>query len=541
MIFSSYEFLFFFLPASCLGFLFLLQRKSRKLALVFLVLASLFFYGWWDPIYLLLIGASIVINYTLGLGLQSPKFHLQNIHIPKKIILISGISINIGLITYFKYIGLFSETFSAIFNLGWTKPEVVLPLAISFFTFEQIAFLIDTYQGKTQEKNFLNYCLFVLFFPRLIAGPIVLHQEIISQFFQPVSKLLTSKNIAVGITLFSIGLFKKAVIADNLAPFANKVFQFSAQGQSPTFLVAWCGVLAYAGQLYFDFSGYSDMAIGAARLFGIKLPVNFNSPYKAKDISDFWRRWHMTLSHFLRNYLYIPLGGNRLGETRRQINLMITMLLGGLWHGAGWNFVLWGGLHGLYLIIHRRWQLLCRDKQWKFEQNIRWFPLLEIAVTFLSVLVAWVFFRAPTLASAQTVLAGMLGLNGVTMPSGLGKYFGVFKYVGIKFEGVATPGFSIVTAGTMITLALAIIWFLPNTQEWLRYHEPTLNYSALNDQSQGIEQPKSDQTNGTRWEQSIWNHLAWQPTLAWAFLTMLITTIGIYSISGNNEFIYFNF
>src|SRR4029078_9582961 len=250
------------------------------------------------------------------------------------------------------------ETTNTIFNLQNSNVDIILPLAISFFTFQQIDYLADLYQNKAYVPSLLKYFLFNTFFPQLIAGPIVHHGEIIPQFENKKIFQLNARNLAIGFTIFFMGLFKKVAIADNIAPIANQVFHLANIGVTPTFWEAWTGAFIYSFQLYFDFSGYSDMAIGLACLFGISLPINFNSPYKATNIIDFWRRWHITLSRFLRDYLYIPLGGHRLGSGRRYANLVITMLLGGLWHGASWTFVVWGGLHGVYLMINHGWRHL---------------------------------------------------------------------------------------------------------------------------------------------------------------------------------------
>lgn len=265
--------------------------------------------------------------------------------------------------------------------------NIILPIGISFYTFTQIAFLVDTYQEKVNEYRFIHYLLFVTYFPHLIAGPVLHHKEMMPQFADSRIYKFSTTDFAVGLTIFCIGLAKKVLIADNLAPYANPLF---SGADAPSLFIAWGGVLAYTFQLYFDFSAYSDMAIGLSRLFGVKLPLNFNSPYKATNISEFWGRWHMTLSRFLMDYLYIPLGGNRTGIIRRYRNLITVMLLGGLWHGAGWNFVIWGGLHGVYLIIHHGWGKL--SELLNFPVNLVLWRLTATSITFLSVCFAWVFF-----------------------------------------------------------------------------------------------------------------------------------------------------
>jgi D-alanyl-lipoteichoic acid acyltransferase DltB (MBOAT superfamily) len=298
--------------------------------------------------------------------------------------------------------------------------HLLLPLAISFFTFQQIAFLIESYKAERKEYDFLNYALFVTFFPQLIAGPIVYHREMMPQFAKLRNKILNYRNIALGIFIFSIGLFKKVVIADTFAVWANTGFDVA---NTLNLFEAWATSLSYTFQLYFDFSGYTDMAIGIALLFNIKLPINFNSPYKALSIQDFWRRWHITLSRFLRDYIYIPLGGNRIGSFRTYSNLMITFIIGGLWHGAGWTFLFWGLLHGLALSIHKLWQML-GFKMWTW---FAWF------ITFNFVNIAWIFFRAKEWDDAIKVLSSMFSLDNIVLPSFLVDKLEFLNSYGVNF------------------------------------------------------------------------------------------------------------
>ncbi len=398
MLFNSFEFIFLFLPIALSGY-FLINLQNNRLAKLWLVLASLFFYSWWNIKYLPLILVSIIFNYTIGKLLSSPTLSFN-----RKTILITGLVGNVGLLGYYKYADFFVSNLNLVLNTNLAMLNIVLPLAISFFTFQQIAYLVDTYKGEAKEYDFLNYALFVSFFPQLIAGPIVHHKEMMPQFISLENHRRRYENLAKGLFIFLIGLFKKVVIADTFAVWANFGFDLAPV---LTFVEAWLVSLAYTFQLYFDFSGYTDMAIGAALLFNINLPLNFFSPYKALSIQDFWRRWHMTLSRFLRNYIYIPLGGNRRGEFITYRNLMLTFLIGGLWHGAGWNFVFWGFLHGLALVIHRFWRKLGM----KMNTILAWF------ITFNFVNIAWVFFRAKTWADALKVLKGMLGLNGIVLPN----------------------------------------------------------------------------------------------------------------------------
>ena len=391
MLFNSYEFIFFFLPLVYLCY-FLLQRYTRPVyAKVFLVLSSLFFYSWWNPVYLPLILGSMLFNYLVGRQLSR-----QN---RPKYLLIIGVGANLALLGYFKYADFFISNANFLFGTKIPLLHLVLPLAISFFTFQQIAYLVDSYRHETKEYNFLNYALFVTFFPQLIAGPIVHHKEMMPQFSDATNRHPRAANIAEGLFIFAIGLFKKVVIADTFAVWATEGF---SHPDALHFADAWITSLSYTFQLYFDFSGYTDMAIGAALLFNIRLPQNFDSPYKATSIQDFWRRWHITLSRFLRDYIYIPLGGNRKSEPRTYYNLMTTFLLGGIWHGAGWTFLFWGALHGAALVLHRLWKKAGKT----MPLILAWF------VTFMFINISWVFFRAKDFHDAFLVLKGMSGYNG---------------------------------------------------------------------------------------------------------------------------------
>lgn len=500
MLFNSYEFIFLFLPIVLLGFFTLSIFKSRVLSIGWLVAASLFFYGYWNPKYLLLIITSIIFNYFLG-NLINKKIKDKPL---SSRLLILGIIANLACIGYFKYAHFLVSNVTTILGnnyLEFNLQNIILPLGISFFTFQQIAYLIDSYQNKLQNSSFLNYCLFVTFFPQLIAGPIVHYQEMIPQFEQKETYRINWENIAVGLSIFSIGLFKKVVLADSIAIYANPVFTAAEQGQSLTFLAAWLGALAYTFQLYFDFSGYADMAIGMARMFGIILPLNFYSPYKSVNITEFWRRWHMTLSRFLRDYLYIPLGGNRQGITRRYINLMITMLLGGLWHGAGWTFVIWGGLHGCYLVINNGWHTFRRYvlKQ-DLTQSTIFGQILGQIITFIAVVIAWVFFRATTLDSAVHIVQSMVGFHGFSL---------------------ATKGFEFPTKLFLILFVIAA--FLPNTQQIMNNYNPALLTYKM--------KPKY----------SIPKWLQWRPNYTWSVIITLFNFLCIIKLSKISEFLYFQF
>ena len=331
MLFNSYEFIFIFLPITFAGF-FLLGTYKKNYAMLWLVAASFVFYGYWDYRYVPLLFASILFNYLVGRQIENTR---------SKKWLVLGIVVNVLLLGYFKYTDFFLGTINDIAGESYfALPHIVLPLGISFFTFTQSAYLVDVYRGEAVNSSFVAYCEFVTIFPHLIAGPIINYKEMLPQFLAGKTFKINYDNLAMGISIFAMGLFKKVAIADKLAICANAAFSHT---ESLTFLEAWIGALSYTFQLYFDFSGYSEMAIGLGLMFNLKLPINFNSPYQAASIIDFWRRWHMTLGAWVRDYLYIPMGGNRHGEFAKMRNLFVSMMIIGLWHGAGWIFVLWGG------------------------------------------------------------------------------------------------------------------------------------------------------------------------------------------------------
>lgn len=439
MLFNSHAFIFVFLPITFFIYFYLNHKRLTEAGKAFLVFSSLFFYSWWDMAYLPLILSSMLFNYVIGSSLTKTDFKNS---FSKKSILTVGIISNLMLLAYFKYADFFIENINYSLDLNIDLLNLALPLAISFFTFQQIAYLVDSYRRETSEYDLLNYAVFVTFFPQLIAGPIVHHKEIMPQFASARNKLANYRNIALGIYIFSMGLFKKVVIADSFSVWAAAGFDTSA---SLNLFAAWATSLSYTFQLYFDFSGYADMAIGLALLFNIKLPINFNSPYKAVNIQDFWRRWHITLSRFLRDYVYIPLGGNRISSFRTYNNLMVTFILGGIWHGAGWTFVFWGFLHGAALVIHRLWA--------EFGFGLRTWASWFITFNFINV--SWVFFRAKDWGDAAKVLSGMLGFNGVMLPE---KYVEKLAYVsqyGIEFGSVFEQ-----IAGKNKTLTYLILAFI---------------------------------------------------------------------------------
>ena len=397
--------------------------------------------------------------------------------------MVLGIAFNLGLLGWFKYSAFFVDNINAVAGTSFSLGTIILPLAISFFTFQQIAYLIDVYRGLVVETGLLRYCLFVTFFPQLIAGPIVHHSEMLPQFARRVGSGFSSRHFAVGVTIFTIGLIKKLAIADPLGHHADRVFEIAAYGDPLTFVSAWYGTVAFGLQIYFDFSGYSDMAIGLARMFGVRLPLNFDSPYKAVNIIEFWRRWHMTLSRFLRDHLYIPLGGNRRGRLRRHANLMSVMLLGGLWHGASWNFVIWGGLHGLFLLVNHAWRGLRGALGWSGDGSTALGRGLSWALTLFAVFFAWAFFRAQGWDAAMVIIDGLTGRAGVIIPDSysvrLGPLVPLLADLGVQF-GVEPDAAVYPTRGDLgqIVLVLMIVLAAPNTQQLMAETEPALGYRA---------------------------------------------------------------
>ncbi|HPF46965.1 MAG: MBOAT family protein [Alphaproteobacteria bacterium] len=406
MLFNSYEFIFVFLPVTFCVYFFLNHKKLTIAANAFLALASLFFYSWWNIIYLPLILSSILFNYYIGQKIHASLGN-ESSRISPKSILTFGVVVNLALLGYFKYSDFFISNTNLLLGTHFTLLHLVLPLAISFFTFQQISYLVDSYKGKVNEHNFINYSLFVTFFPQLIAGPIVHHKEMMPQFAMLRSKLINYKNIATGLFIFSIGLFKKLVFADTFA----KWVYFGYGGTEPMdFFGAWASATSFYHQIYFDYSGYADMAIGLGLMFNIHIPINFLSPPKSKSVKEFWTRWNMTLSRFLRDYIFLPLGGARKGRFRTYLAVMATFLLGGLWHGADWTFVLWGFLHGTAVVICHTWK---KYSSIKFYDWFNWF------LTSFFLTVTGVLFSAPTWDAAVRVFKGMVAFDKIILPTEL--------------------------------------------------------------------------------------------------------------------------
>ncbi len=527
MLFNSYVFIFAFFPIVFFGF-FCIGKHSHALGSLWLVSASLFFYGWWDIRFVSLLLGSIVFNYSAGYLIGHKIAHTSAKQ--SKTILATAITANLILLGYFKYANFFADTLNHLTGTLLPIGEVILPLGISFFTFTQIAFLVDTYQGKVKEFNFVHYTLFVTYFPHLIAGPVLHHKEMMPQFAKRDVCLLNLNNVAVGLSIFVLGLAKKVLIADSLADFSTPIFTAVAAGGQPMLFEAWLGALTYTLQLYFDFSGYSDMAIGLSLMFNVRLPMNFNSPYKATSIIDFWRRWHITLSHFLRDYIYIPLGGSRNGKAQRYLNLMITMLLGGLWHGAGWTFVIWGGLHGFYLMVNHAWRGIKNKIGWGEGGTMA--KLGSGALTFLAVIVGWVFFRADSFSSAMTLLHGMLGMNGVTLPTSLQAKLGdsFSQYDWIVFNDL---GGEIKKAKLIVSVSLLITWLLPNVRQLFQGYRPTCE-----DTKEDLASKSLPILQGL-----FYRSLKWQPSKlqAISYGILFFILIVFMGSADKSEFLYFQF
>jgi alginate O-acetyltransferase complex protein AlgI len=403
MLFTTTTFVLLFLPAALIGF-YLLGNRSPTAAATWLLLASLLFYSHWHPVDTIILVCSIAVNFAIGRRISAGGNHAKGW-------LICGVIFNLGQLALFKYGDFLAQNLNLLPGVNLPLPGLELPIGISFYSFTQIAFLVDAYRLKVNESQPVHYGLFVTYFPHLIAGPVLHHAQMMPQFANRSIYSIQSANLIGGLGIFAIGLFKKVVLADGVSPYADAVFNASDLGKLPTAGEAWLGALAYTAQLYFDFSGYSDMAIGLSWMFNVRLPYNFDSPYKASNISEFWRRWHISLSTFLRDYLYIALGGNRRGELRRYLNLAATMVLGGLWHGAAWTFVAWGALHGFYLTVHHGFRAIIGEARHAWLGRWMAWRIAAWAMTMLSVVVAWVLFRAGQFTGAMAMLSGMAGMN----------------------------------------------------------------------------------------------------------------------------------
>jgi alginate O-acetyltransferase complex protein AlgI len=545
VLFNSYEFLFVFLPVTVAGF-FALGSLSRSWALGWIIFVSVLFYAWWRPLNVLIIAPSILINFILARALQRLATDEKRFQ-TARLVLLLGIAFNVAFLGYFKYVDFGLSTINDIFGKNLVLTHIILPLGISFITFQKIAFLIDVHAGRVKSFTLQDYCLFVLFFPQLIAGPIVHYREMMPQFHS-VSCRFDKENFAVGLTLLSFGLFKKVVLADHIAAVVTPIYNQAASGAGVSLLLAWAAAIGFTLQIYFDFSGYTDMALGVARFFGVRLPQNFNSPLKASSIIDFWLRWHMTLTRFLTAYIYNPLTlsltRRRLAKGRRGLAgpsttigafayllmfpLLLTMFLSGLWHGAGYGFVIWGLIHGFYLTINHAWRLI-RPQLWPDRPSYeRVMNPVGCLLTFIAVAVAMIFFRSPTITSAADLLKGLIGHNGVALPQAiydhLGPLAGWLHRTGVA--SVAPDLWSAKEFGAMVTwilVSMLIALAFPNTLQILARYEPAL----------GVKPHTVDLASKSISE--------WNASLPWAMGVSIVAAIAILSLSGPSEFLYWQF
>jgi D-alanyl-lipoteichoic acid acyltransferase DltB (MBOAT superfamily) len=543
MLFNSYEFICLFLPLTVAVY-FLLGRTSRAWALGWVIAASLFFYAWWRPFNLLIIAPAILVNFALARLLQRWAGQ-ESAGRSRTAALTLGIIFNVSFLGYFKYANFGVTAVNDIAGTSFVLEQIVLPLGISFITFQKIAFLIDVHAGRVEAFGFKDYCLFVLFFPQLIAGPIVHYRELMPQF-RSIPCRFDAGNVTVGLTLFSFGLFKKVYLADGMAPWVSAVYGDAEAGRAVTLLPAWVAAVGFTLQIYFDFSGYTDMALGSARLFGVRLPPNFDSPLRASSIIDFWLRWHMTLTRFLTAYIYNPLA---LALTRRRVArggrplvgrqatpgaflellafpTILTMFVSGVWHGAGYLFIIWGLLHGVYLTVNHAWRLLVPRLWPDRARYVRVMQPIGFVVTLAAVVVSMVVFRATTVAGATDIYAGMLGLNGIELPSTLYDRLGPLAAPLGRLGVVAGGGriADLILPWAWIALLGLIALACPNTLQVLGRHDPALGWKGSLD--------------GPLPRVGL---LAWRPSLAWAVAISLVVALGMVNLGGQSEFLYWQF
>jgi alginate O-acetyltransferase complex protein AlgI len=521
MLFNSYEFIFGFLPVVVAVF-FLLGKASRVWALRWVIAASLFFYGWWRPLNVLIIAPSVLINFVLARLLQ--RLCKQGSRGAAQAVLLTGIALNVAFLGYFKYSNFFVGAVNDAFGTQMFLAHIILPLGISFITFQKIAFLIDVQARRVESFTLQDYCLFVLFFPQLIAGPIVHYREMMPQFHRVLCRF-DKENVSVGLTLFAFGLFEKVFLADSIAKFVTPIYEQATSGSNIALLPAWIAAVGFTFQIYFDFSGYTDMALGIARLFGVRLPPNFNSPLRASSIIEFWLRWHMTLTRFLTAYIYNPLalwltrrraarGGRSLATLNKgplaflellMLPTLLTMFISGMWHGAGYTFIVWGVLHGLFLTVNHAWRSV-GPQMWRDKASYeRFMQPAGFIITFTCVVASMVIFRSANLQTATHLLQGMAGLHGIG-----------------GMHGIADVGLKRVTPWIAASAFIALL--CPNALQILSRYEPALGWKP---------NPQDGATVGTR--------ILWGPSLAWAFAVSIIVAIGMLHLGGQSEFLYWQF
>lgn len=513
MLFSSHFFLLVFLPLSLIIF-FLCSRIHSFLGLLSIVILSTIFYGWHNPYAVFLVWGSMILNY------KASQILLTNNS--RNFIFFAILVFNVSLLLFFKYLDFFIENINVLFSLHLKTLNLPLPLAISFFTFQQISFIVHIYKKQADIPKFLEYTSFILFFPQLIAGPIVKHSDYLPQIQNSRSFLPSFRNCSIGATIFALGLFKKTILADGLSIHTDHIFGLVANGVAPNLIEAWLGVLGYTFQIYFDFSGYSDMAIGLARMFNIHLPVNFFSPYKATSIIDFWRRWHISLSSFLKEHIYIPLGGNKRGAYFRYQNLMITMLIGGLWHGANWTFVIWGALHGICLVINH---IIRAARANIVARSTKYWCVMKRVFVFLLIAIIWIFFRVHSLTEAKLMLSSMFSWDHLIIPK---NYIRFGSKCGIDLTSFAGE-FHIhheerELAILFLLCSSVIVFFLPTIYEWMGYFLPAKDFVKTNLVKQGF-----------------FKKICWKPTFLFGFVIFVLFVIAFGNIDVPKEFIYFRF
>lgn len=543
MLFNSYVFIFAFLPLAFAGFLLLRRMSMPGGALTWLILASIGFYTWWNPVNLAIILPSVAVNYLLGRGIARCGDERPRL---AQALLVAGVFANLAFLSYFKYRNFFMEVSNDVFGTRFVFEQLVLPLGISFITFQKIAFLVDVYTGRIAKFSLRDFALFVFFFPQLIAGPIVHYREMMPQFERTFARPV-APDVAVGLGLFACGLFKKVILADGIAQYVSPVFASAAAGEPVSLVYAWIATAGFTLQVYFDFSGYSEMALGAARCFGIVLPVNFNSPLRATSMIDFWKRWHVTLVRFLTAYVFNPVA---FSITSRRIHAgkggmaaertgfgafvmvlivptMLTMLLSGIWHGAGYGFLVWGLLHGAYLVVNHAWNTY-RPRFW--PAGLAYDPLMKplgFVLTFVAVIVAMAFFRAPTIGSGWNVFVGMWGFNGVTLPHAVGGPLAAWLPAGVVLD--FKSGREFVAALAWMAVLLAIAWFGPSTLQLFAAHQPALGFEGM------------ALKRGVLPARVVAARAAWRPSRRWAAAVAVVAAVGMLALGQPTEFLYWQF
>jgi alginate O-acetyltransferase complex protein AlgI len=539
MLFNSYSFIFFFIPITVAGY-FLFGRIRRDWALGWLALASLLFYACWNPLNVLIMAPSVAINYGLARLLVRLSDE-DSPHPAAKYVLAAGLIFNILFLGYFKYINFARTTLNDMFGTGLILETLILPLGISFITFQKIAFLFDVHGGRVKDFTFRDFALFVLFFPQLVAGPIVHYREMVPQF-QAATGKLNQNDLAIGLTLFVFGLFKKVVLADSIGPLVTPIYEQASAGKPISLFFAWMAAFGYTLQIYFDFSGYSDMALGLARLFGFRMPQNFNSPLRSSSIIDFWLRWHMTLTRFLTAYVYNPLSLNltrkRLAKGLKGLSgrntsisafitlllfpTILTMLLSGIWHGAGYTFIVWGLLHGIFLSANHAWRISVPKiwpKSWSYDRIM---TPVGYVLTLVLVAISMIFFRASTMGGALNIFKGLFGLNGMALPFGIHEHLGAGPMAKLGVTVVTWESRDFVKMALLIPALLAIALFLPNTQEVLAKYEPSMGFKSAPARRGRVQ-------------------VVWSPSLAWGIGVAAAAMIAIYQLAGPSEFLYWQF